>query len=115
MVVPPACRVAGFVRRGQDGDRSLVVRGRAVGHRGADVRADDADQAGHVRHGEFLADDAMRPPGLAQEPYDLLLTADTAANDRLAPLWALLERADFRAEVEAPDGYSCAETGRRIR
>ena len=33
----------------------------------------------------------------------------------LAPLWALLEQPDFRAEVEALGGYSCAETGRRIR
>ncbi len=52
---------------------------------------------------------------IAQEPYDLVLQADTVADDRLAPLWALLDRADFHAEVEALGGYSCAETGRRIR
>jgi putative molybdopterin biosynthesis protein len=52
---------------------------------------------------------------IAQEPYDLVLRAETVADDRLAPLWALLDRADFRAEVEALGGYSCAETGRRIR
>ena len=33
----------------------------------------------------------------------------------LAPLWTLLDRPDFRAAVEALGGYSCAETGRRIR
>ena len=33
----------------------------------------------------------------------------------LAPLWALLEQPDFRTEVEKLGGYSCAETGRRIR
>ena len=33
----------------------------------------------------------------------------------LAPLWALLEQPDFRADVEKLGGYSCAETGRRIR
>ncbi|MFL6142525.1 MAG: molybdopterin biosynthesis protein [Labedaea sp.] len=52
---------------------------------------------------------------IAQEPYDLVLRADTAAGERLAPLWALLDRSDFRADVEALGGYSCAETGRRIR
>jgi putative molybdopterin biosynthesis protein len=52
---------------------------------------------------------------IAQEPYDLVLPADTVTDERLAPLWALLDRADFHAEVEALGGYSCAETGRRIR
>ncbi len=52
---------------------------------------------------------------VAQEPYDLVLRADTLDDERLAPLWTLLERPDFRAEVEALGGYSCAETGRRIR
>jgi putative molybdopterin biosynthesis protein len=33
----------------------------------------------------------------------------------LAPLWALLEQSEFRAQVEKLGGYSCAETGRRIR
>jgi putative molybdopterin biosynthesis protein len=37
------------------------------------------------------------------------------SDELLTPLWQLLERADFRAEVEALGGYSCAETGRRIR
>ena len=37
------------------------------------------------------------------------------ADELLAPLWELLERPEFRAEVEALGGYSCAETGRRIR
>jgi putative molybdopterin biosynthesis protein len=52
---------------------------------------------------------------VAQEPYDLVLRADGLTDDRLAPLWDLLDRADFRAEVEALGGYSCTETGRRIR
>jgi putative molybdopterin biosynthesis protein len=52
---------------------------------------------------------------VAQEPYDLVLRADSLADERLAPLWALLDRPDFRAEIEALGGYSCAETGRRIR
>jgi putative molybdopterin biosynthesis protein len=30
-------------------------------------------------------------------------------------LWALLAQPRFRAEVEALGGYSCVETGRRIR
>ncbi|RSM85780.1 molybdopterin biosynthesis protein [Kibdelosporangium aridum] len=52
---------------------------------------------------------------VAQEPYDLVLRADDMSNDLLAPLWDLLARPEFQAEVEALGGYSCAETGRRIR
>ena len=52
---------------------------------------------------------------VAQEPYDLVLRTGALSEEALAPLWALLERPDFRAEVEALGGYSCAETGRRIR
>jgi putative molybdopterin biosynthesis protein len=52
---------------------------------------------------------------VAQEPYDLVLRATDLSSDLLAPLWTLLASADFRATVEALGGYSCAETGRRIR
>jgi putative molybdopterin biosynthesis protein len=51
---------------------------------------------------------------VAREPYDLVLRAETMEDPLLAPLWELLERPTFRAEVEALGGYSCAETGRRI-
>jgi hypothetical protein len=36
-------------------------------------------------------------------------------DELFAPLWALLAQTDFRAQVEKLGGYSCAETGRRIR
>jgi putative molybdopterin biosynthesis protein len=52
---------------------------------------------------------------VAREPYDLVLRAATMDDDLLAPLWELLARPGFRAEVEALGGYSCAETGRRVR
>nr|MBA2644279.1 molybdopterin biosynthesis protein [Solirubrobacterales bacterium] len=52
---------------------------------------------------------------VAREPYDLVMAADTVDDPALAPLWALLEDPEFRAEVEALGGYSTAETGRRIR
>lgn len=52
---------------------------------------------------------------VAQEPYDLVVRTDALADELLAPLWELLARDDFRAEVEALGGYSCAETGRRVR
>ncbi|HWM73595.1 MAG TPA: molybdopterin biosynthesis protein [Nocardioides sp.] len=52
---------------------------------------------------------------IAQEPYDLVLRTETLTDSRLAPLWALLDRADFRSEVESLGGYSCADTGKRIR
>ncbi len=52
---------------------------------------------------------------VAQEPYDLVLRADDLADPLLAPLWTLLEQPGFRSAVEALGGYSCLETGRRIR
>jgi putative molybdopterin biosynthesis protein len=52
---------------------------------------------------------------ITREPYDLVLQAESLGDERLAPLWQLLERPAFLAEIEALGGYSCAETGRRIR
>jgi putative molybdopterin biosynthesis protein len=49
------------------------------------------------------------------EPYDLVLRASVVDDELLAPLWTLLKRSDFQAGVEKLGGYSCAETGRRIR
>ncbi|MFR9800933.1 molybdopterin biosynthesis protein [Pseudonocardia sp. RS010] len=52
---------------------------------------------------------------VAEEPYDLVLRTGTLADPLTAPLWELLDRADFRAAVESLGGYNCAETGRRVR
>jgi molybdopterin molybdotransferase/putative molybdopterin biosynthesis protein len=52
---------------------------------------------------------------VAREPYDLVLRTAGLDDEVLAPLWALLKRPDFLNEVEKLGGYSCAETGRRIR
>jgi putative molybdopterin biosynthesis protein len=52
---------------------------------------------------------------VAREPYDLVLERETADSERLAPLWALMETAGFRACVEALGGYDTTEMGRRIR
>jgi putative molybdopterin biosynthesis protein len=52
---------------------------------------------------------------VAQEPYDLVLATATLDDPLLRPLWDLLADKGFQAEVEALGGYSCAETGRRIR
>jgi len=52
---------------------------------------------------------------VAREPYDLVLRAAGLDDEVLAPLWDLLEQSEFRAQVEKLGGYSCAETGRRIR
>ena len=52
---------------------------------------------------------------VAREPYDLVLRSAGLDDEVLAPLWALLGHPDFRAHVEKLGGYSCAETGRRIR
>src|SRR5918994_2105164 len=52
---------------------------------------------------------------VAQEPYDLVVRADSIEDELLAPLWALLESPEFREEVTALGGYDPAEMGRRIR
>jgi putative molybdopterin biosynthesis protein len=52
---------------------------------------------------------------VAREPYDLVLRVDGLSDPRLVPLWELLERPGFRGRIEALGGYSCDETGRRIR
>jgi putative molybdopterin biosynthesis protein len=52
---------------------------------------------------------------ITQEPYDLVLECATAESDRLTPLWALMETAEFRSAVEALGGYDTREMGRRIR
>jgi putative molybdopterin biosynthesis protein len=52
---------------------------------------------------------------VAKEPYDLVLLADSAEDELLAPLWSLLESEDFRRAVTDLGGYDVAEMGRRIR
>ena len=52
---------------------------------------------------------------VAREPYDLVLRASMVDDELLAPLWALLQQPDFQAQIESLGGYSCSETGRRIR
>ena len=51
---------------------------------------------------------------VAREPYDLVVALDALDDARLAPLWALLESAEFRGAVESLGGYSTEEMGRRI-
>jgi putative molybdopterin biosynthesis protein len=51
---------------------------------------------------------------VAQEPYDLVLESENVESELLAPLWALLDSAEFRAEVESLGGYDTAEMGQRI-
>lgn len=52
---------------------------------------------------------------VAREPYDLVLRSAVVDDALLAPLWTLLQRPAFHAAIEMLGGYSCAETGRRIR
>ena len=52
---------------------------------------------------------------VVDEPYDLVLRTGTVADELLAPLWELLADPDFQARVQSLGGYSCAETGRRVR
>jgi molybdopterin molybdotransferase/putative molybdopterin biosynthesis protein len=51
---------------------------------------------------------------VAKEPYDLVLLEQTTEDELLAPLFELLESADFRKRVESLGGYDTAEMGRRI-
>ena len=48
---------------------------------------------------------------VAREPFDLVMRPGEPA---VAPLLALMQDHDFRAQVEAMGGYSTAETGRHI-
>jgi putative molybdopterin biosynthesis protein len=52
---------------------------------------------------------------VTREPYDLVLDAAALDEPVLAPLWALLDDARFRAAVEDLGGYATEEMGRRIR
>lgn len=52
---------------------------------------------------------------VVREPYDLVLTREAHDSEVLAPLWALLADQKFLDSVEALGGYSCAETGVRVR
>jgi putative molybdopterin biosynthesis protein len=52
---------------------------------------------------------------VAREPYDLVLLTDSIEDELLAPLWSLLESAEFRRAVEGLGGYDTSEMGRRIR
>ena len=51
---------------------------------------------------------------VAKESYDLVLLRDTIEDELLAPLFELLESADFRERVESLGGYDTAEMGRKI-
>jgi putative molybdopterin biosynthesis protein len=51
---------------------------------------------------------------VAREPYDLVLERPSVERELLAPLWSLLESAEFRTEVEGLGGYEAAEMGRRV-
>jgi len=48
---------------------------------------------------------------VAREPFDLVMAPGEPAT---APLLALLDDADFRAQVQALGGYDLTETGRRV-
>ena len=51
---------------------------------------------------------------VAKEPYDLVLLNDSIDDQLLAPLFDLLESAEFRGQVSGLGGYDTAEMGRRI-
>jgi putative molybdopterin biosynthesis protein len=52
---------------------------------------------------------------VTREPYDLVVSGREAGSPRLAPLWALLQSRQFRADVRDLGGYGTEEMGRRIR
>lgn len=51
---------------------------------------------------------------VAEEPYDLVTDASSLDDPLLQPLWDLVGRPGFQAEIERLGGYSTRETGRRI-
>lgn len=52
---------------------------------------------------------------VAEEPFDLVVAAESLTDPLLAPLWDLLESSEFIKSVEHLGGYHTEETGRRIR
>jgi putative molybdopterin biosynthesis protein len=52
---------------------------------------------------------------VTREPYDLVVDGAMLESEVLAPLWELLDSADFRQQVEALGGYATDEMGKRIR
>jgi putative molybdopterin biosynthesis protein len=52
---------------------------------------------------------------VTREPYDLVVAPDALEDPKLAPLWTLMGKPEFRAAVEALGGYDATEMGRRIR
>ena len=51
---------------------------------------------------------------VANEPYDLVLERKDVGSELLAPLWSLLDSAEFRAAVGDLGGYDTAQMGRRL-
>lgn len=51
---------------------------------------------------------------VSKEPYDLVLMEKSLDDELLAPLFDLLDSADFRESVNALGGYDTAEMGRRV-
>jgi putative molybdopterin biosynthesis protein len=79
----------------------------------AAIAGDRADCGMGVRAAARAFDLEFVP--VTHEPYDLVLDEGMRESDLLAPLWRLLETAEFRASVEQLGGYDTAEMGRRIR
>ncbi|MFZ0091990.1 MAG: molybdopterin biosynthesis protein [Solirubrobacteraceae bacterium] len=79
----------------------------------AAIAGDRADCGMGVRAAARAFDLGFVP--VTHEPYDLVLDEGMLESDLLAPLWRLLETAEFRASVEQLGGYDAAEMGRRIR
>jgi putative molybdopterin biosynthesis protein len=78
----------------------------------AAVAADRADAGLGVLAAARAFDLGFVP--VAREPYDLVLERELVESELLAPLWSLLESAEFRSQVDALGGYDTAEMGRQI-
>jgi putative molybdopterin biosynthesis protein len=79
----------------------------------AAIAGDRADYGMGVRAAARAFDLGFVP--VTHEPYDLVLDESMLQSDLLAPLWRLLDTAEFRASVEQLGGYDTAEMGHRIR
>jgi putative molybdopterin biosynthesis protein len=117
-----------YVNR-QRGAGTRVLLDHELGHRGIDAGAVDGYEREEPTHLAVAAAvaagradaglgvmSAARAFGLdfvpvAREPFDLVMAPGEPA---VAPLLALLDDADFKAQVEALGGYSTAETGRVV-
>ena len=111
----PAARTRLAARELADGKPTniLQVNGLTGNTTASDAFAAELERIG-VARGDRVALFMQNCPQYVVAFY-AVLRADAVEDPLLAPLWGLLADPEFPAEIEALGGYSCRETGLRLR